>query len=125
MPPVEQSEMIQCHNGKEWDEIKIGDALIGEWEWEYVRCFWNPENAETIKSGELTVEFKTDKTLNVIENGQIIQTSNWNITFRPNVYEISVEPVVTQLSGNIYFCDNRVLFFESFRDLCDNYFKRK
>jgi hypothetical protein len=27
-----------------WDPAKMGNHLIGEWKWEYISCFWTPED---------------------------------------------------------------------------------
>jgi len=118
--------MWDCHHETSWDSLKTNFTLIGEWEWEYIGCYWFPEGANDEEFKGLTIEFKSDNTLDVKENGQITQTSNWKVVDGDlDLFAIDVEPTVNQLYGRILFCDDRVEFNHSYIDGCDNYFKRK
>jgi hypothetical protein len=126
MPPINQGDMWDCHHEMTWDSLSTKETLIGVWEWEYIGCFWNPEDANKSEFKGLTIEFKSDNTLDVKENGQITQTSNWEIVNGDaELFAIDVHPPVTQLYGRILFCEERVEFNDSYIDGCDNYFKRK
>ena len=73
----------------------------------------------------MTVEFKSDSTLEVKVNGATTQSSTWEIVnLGDSQFEINADPVVPQLHGRILFCEDRVLFYDSYIDGCDNYFKR-
>lgn len=123
-PPVNQGEMMDCHLEMAWDSLKAKSTLIGEWEWEYIDCFWNPEGNGSEYRG-LTIEFKSDNSLDVKESGQLTQTSNWKVVGVADLFTIDVDPTVPQLYGTILFCEERVAFNLSYLDGCDNYFKRK
>ena len=124
--PSSQVNMWDCHNQMTWDSLKIKNTLIGEWEWVYISCFWNPEDANDNEFEGLVIEFKSDNTLYVKEKGQITQTSNWKVVDADaDLFALDVDPSVTQLYGRIFFCDERVGFSTSYIDGCDNYFKRK
>lgn len=125
-PPVSQGDMWECHHETTWDSLKTKNALIGEWEWEYIACFWNPEDANNNEFKGLTIEFKSNNTLNVKENGQTTQTSTWKVVGGDaDLFAIDVDPSVPQLYGRILLCNERVEFNNSYIDGCDNYFKRK
>jgi len=125
-PPVSQGDMWDCYHELTWDTINTKETLIGEWEWEYIGCFWNPEDANDDEFKGMTIEFKSDNTLEVKDNGQITQTSNWKVVNGDaDLFALDVDPTVTQLYGRILFCDKRVEFNDSYIDGCDNYFKRK
>jgi len=125
-PPISQADISDCHHEMTWDSLKISNALIGEWEWEYISCFNNPEGANGDEFKGLTIEFKSGNTLNVKENGQTTQTSNWVVVNGgTNWFSIDVDPNVSQLHGQILLCEEIVEFNESYIDVCDNYFKRK
>ena len=122
--PICQGDMWECHHEMTWDSLKTRNTLIGEWEWEYIRCFWNSVNDNEFKG--MTIEFKPDGTLDVKENEQITQTSNWKVVEGDaDLFAVDVGPSVNQLYGRILFCDERVEFNDSYIDGCDNYFKRK
>lgn len=75
-PPISQVDMWDCHHEMTWDSLSTKETLIGEWEWEYIGCFWNPEDANDDEFDGMTIEFKEDNTLDVKENGELTQTSN-------------------------------------------------
>lgn len=125
-PPVSHTEMWNCYQKTSWDSLKIKNALVGEWEWEYIACAWNLKAASYDEFKELTVEFKPDNTVAVKENGQTIETSSWKvIDGDADLFALSVDTKVAPLYGRILICDNRVVFNGSYIDLCDNYYKRK
>lgn len=118
--------MWDCHRQMIWDSLKTKDALIGEWEWEYIACAWSPKGPNDDEYKGLTIEFKSDYTLNVKENGQTTQTSKWKVVDGDiGLFVLSVDPGVDQLPGRILLCGERVVFNFSYIDLCDNYFRRK
>jgi len=125
-PPVTLGNMLACYQTTTWDSLSIHTRLAGKWEWEYIRCYWNPENGNYKDFLGLIIEFKQDNTLNVIKNGQTTQTSKWEVVkLNDGFFSLYTTPLVLQLPGKILFCNNRVLFFDSYVDGCDNYFKRK
>lgn len=125
-PPISQGDMWDCHHEMTWNSLSTKEALIGKWEWEYIGCYWNPEDANDNEFKGLTIEFKPDNTLEVKVNGQISQTSNWKIVNGDaDLFAIDVAPTVPQLYGRILFCEDKVEFNHSYIDGCDNYFKRK
>jgi len=125
-PPISKDSMFRCHYLINWDSVSISNKLIGLWQWEFIECYWNPENANSEDYKGLTVEFKTDKTVIVKDNGQVLQTSTWGITkLNDGYYKIDATPIVGQLFGKILFCDDRVVFSDTYVDGCDNYFKQK
>ena len=123
-PPI--IDMWNCHHESTWDESSTREALIGEWEWEYIGCYSVPSNANYEEFEGLEIEFKDDNTLDVIEDGQIIQTSTWEVVDGDvDLFAVDVEPSVSQLYGRILFCEELVEFETSYIDGCDNYFRRK
>lgn len=125
-PPISQGDMWICHQNAVWDSVATINHLIGEWEWEYIRCFWNPEDGNYDDFKGLSIDFKSDNTLDVKMDGLVTQSSAWSIEgSNENLFVIRVEPIVLQAVGQILFCDNRVEFNDSYVDGCDNYFTRK
>ena len=62
-PPISEVDMWDCHHEMTRDSLSTKEALIGEWEWEYIGCFWNPEDANDDDFKGMTIEFKSDNTL--------------------------------------------------------------
>ena len=121
---MKEADMWNCHHEKTWDESSTTAALVGVWDWEYGGCYEGP--ADDKKFEGLTIEFKPDNTLEVMENGQTTQTSNWQVVDGDvHLFALDVDPRVNQLRGRILLCGDRVEFNNSYKDGCDNYFKRK
>jgi len=125
-PPISHNDVWDCHSKKKWDSLEIKNNLIGSWDLEFMSCFWVSEIISYDDSHFLTNEFRSDNTLEVMENNEIIQNSNWRVVnSSPNLFTLEVEPVVAYLKGYVLFCDERVEFNYSYIDLCDHFFKRK
>ncbi len=83
-----------------------------------------PEESSSEYDG-LSIEFNSDNTLEVKEDGVVTQTSTWVVVDRNwELFQLEVNPYVTQLGGGVLICDDRVIFNYSFVDGCDNYFAK-
>lgn len=124
-PPITLDSMLQCHGHNNWDSATIRNTLLGKWQWEYIRCYWTPESANGTDYKNLTIEFKQNDSVEVKVNNQILQISSWKIAqLNDGFSKLVVNPMVVQLPGKILFCGGHVLFYDSYTDGCDNYFKK-
>ncbi len=125
LPPIDIVDIQDCHYGVLKDSITMREILLGEWNWEYVSCFWTPEKANYTENEGMVVQLYSDCTLNVNENGKITKTANWKlINIEPNYFQLETDPRIDELQGYILVCNDRIVFFYSYIDLCDNYFTR-
>lgn len=121
-----RADIMSCIKNKDWDSNITGEALIGDWEWIYVSCISAPEIDHDDQYKGLSIKFNSDMTLEVKQDGQVTQTSSWNLMRSDTEYVvIEVDPPVIQLYGRIFICDDLVEFSNSSSDGCNNYFKRK
>ena len=70
-PPINQGDMWACHHTTSWDSLQTNNALIGEWDWEFISCFWTPQDANSRDFRGLSVLFKPDSTLQVKDKGRL------------------------------------------------------
>jgi hypothetical protein len=125
-PPVTLDNMLQCNNQRNWDSTSTHDALIGKWRWEFINCYFNPEDANGQDFKNLSIEFMQNDSLVVKVNNQLSQISSWYVTMLNDGYfKLTVNPIVLQLPGRVLICDDRVLFYDSYTDGCNNYFKKQ
>lgn len=118
--------MIECHEEDNWPSFKPKEALLGEWEWNYIYCYGNPDDANGNDFKGMDIEFKPDNTVDVKISGQVMSTANWEISTRNSSnFSIVTTPPITQLRGRVVFCGKKLLFHHSYIDQCDNYFERK
>jgi hypothetical protein len=126
LPPITFDSMFHCHAQTIWDSATIHNALLGKWQWTFIKCYWNPEDANSEEYKNLSLEFKNDNTLVVKIDGQISQTATWNVmNLNDGYFKLLVSQFVPQLFGRILFCGDKVLFYDSYTDGCDNYFKKQ
>lgn len=124
-PPVSFDSMLQCYRQVNWDSGLVHDALIGTWNWEFIKCYWNPEDANGEDYKNLSVRFKQNDSLEVRLNNQTTQISSWHIArLNDGYFKINTTPLVLQLPGKVLLCGERVMFYDSYTDGCDNYFKK-
>jgi hypothetical protein len=117
--------IVDCFKEQEWDEVKLRDAMVGNWEWEFVSCFWTPEHDSGKTYLGLSLEFKGDSTLIVRESGDITQVATWYIEEHGEWFKMDTDPPIYQLYGFIYICGPKLQFIDSGGDGCDNYFRNQ
>ena len=121
-----QTDMWNCHHEGTWNAASTRIVLLGEWELEYVICGGRGGITGGEPQVDLTIEFKSDNTLTVTLNRTITQTASWKVVEGDaDLYELDVEPFVSEIHGRILFCGSTVEFNDSYLDGCDNYFSRK
>lgn len=125
--PVSRDSLLQCYTQMNWDSAGIHQALISAtWNWEFIKCYWNPEEANGEEYKAVSIRFLPNDSLEVKTNGQVTQTASWKISrLSDGYFQLSVSPLVYLLPGKIILCENRVIFYDSYTDGCDNYFKKE
>jgi hypothetical protein len=120
--PLLLSETWAYHEQFAWNPTNTAGALLGEWVWAYTGCV--DPNSPT--SPGLSILFKADSTLEVRQDGNLIQVSTWAVVNGSSgYYALRVEPAVGEVAGNIIFGEDKVQFHYSYIDRCDHYFERK
>lgn len=114
-----------CNEGQKLDSLNTLSFIQGEWEWEYILCAGNISGGNDTAHLGLTVNFQSDNTVELSENGQLNQTSNWEIIPAGNgFWGLDIQPGINELYGYLVICDDRVQFNNTPTDGCANYFKR-
>lgn len=124
-PPIALDSILTCYKQRKPDSADIRNSLLGKWQWTFIKCYWNPENANSEDYKTHSIEFKQNDSVEVKVNGQLTQKSSWKLTkLNDGYYKLSMNPIVVLLPGKVLFCGDQVLFYDSYVDGCDNYFKR-
>lgn len=124
-PPISFDSLLHCYSQVSWDSASIHNALIGTWNWEFIKCYWNPEDANGDDYKNLSIVFRQNDSLEVRVNNQITQTASRKISrLSDGYFKMTTVPLVVYLPGKILLCSSRVMFYDSYTDGCDNYFKK-
>jgi hypothetical protein len=123
--PFDQGDMWHCHLSTSWDSLSTTNHLIGTWEWAYIRCLSPVLNENARQHSGLSITFHTDHTLDVKEEGELIQSTTWEVREGlEGIFTLEVDSSVAQLHGRLLFCDDVLEFNNSYLDGCDNFFTR-
>jgi hypothetical protein len=114
-------EYTACHNKEQWTQKKIFDKLIGSWQWQFVS---GEGPTEGRKNAGLTVRFQKDSTLILFKNGSLEKKTRFNVVFLNNANVVPIDSSITQISGIINFCGDKVVFISSYHDGFDNFYLR-
>ncbi len=110
----------QCNQSQNLDTIAISTKLIGSWTWSKQSCFKTKSADRNIK-----VTFKSDRTFSVNENSNVFTQGTWKLMQVDGTSSgLDLSAPSEFLYGRILFCDNQVLFNDSYRDGCDNLFNK-
>jgi hypothetical protein len=123
--PYDYETILKCNNKNNWGLELTKNKIVGLWEWKYIRCCGetsSPYENNTEFKG-LRIEFKNDGTGILIENDAIGEFT-WDIGTYNVLYGFTTEPNITQLSGQLLFCDNIMMCNASYIDGADNFFKK-
>jgi hypothetical protein len=113
-----------CSKSQSLDTIAISSKLFGSWNWSKQVC---GEGAGKTRAAdkEIKVTFKTDRTFSVNESATLLAQGTWKLVqVDATSWGLELSSSSAYLNGRILFCDNQVLFNDSYRDGCDNLFNR-
>jgi len=116
------SSYWQCNKSQNLDSAAISGKLIGTWTWSKQFCGLGGATESANKN--ITVTFSNNHTFTVNENSNILTQGTWKLIPGGNVdsWQLDMSSPSEYLYGMILFCDNQVLFNNSYIDGCDNLF---
>lgn len=124
--PMSQNDIWNCYNNLEWTDVKVKDALIGKWKWIYSESYWAPNKGRNTEKENTVIEFFSDSTLQILENGELLGTTNWTVNPKDGeLYGLELDSTITSLLyGRILICGEILEFNDSYIDGSDNYFNK-
>ena len=127
LPPYPQSAFAPCHGAtRTWDVPSISDSLVGQWLWVYQRCTDFDSYGHETDTANLVIDIKPNNTLVVFRHGIPSDTLDWHLTKEGNAYHVfNKSGGSIPAYGRIFFCGNELMLNGSYRDLCDNVFRRE
>lgn len=114
----------QCNQAQKLDTTAIAKKLEGSWLWTKQDCALLGKFKYADK--KIRVTFRSNRTFSVTENSTTLTQGNWKIKQEDgNSWGLAMSSPSTYLYGRILFCDNQVVFNQSYIDGCDNVFKKE
>lgn len=115
----------ECGNSQFLDSAVISNKIIGSWVWTKQLCGdGNGDIMTADKSIKMT--FNANATFTVLQNSSILTQGNWKLKIvDSNVWELDLTSSSEYLHGRILFCNNQIMFNDSYKDGCDNVFVKE
>lgn len=115
----------ECGNSQFLDSALISNKIIGSWVWTKQLCGDGNGNVMTATKN-IKITFNSNTTFTVLENSSIITQGNWKLKIvDSNIWGLDLTSSSEYLYGRILFCNNQVMFNDSYKDGCDNVFVKE
>jgi hypothetical protein len=115
----------ECNNPPFLDSATISNKIIGSWVWTKQLC-GDGAGSILIANKNIKITFNANTTFTVFQNSSILTQGNWKLKIVDNyVWGLDLTSVSEYLYGRILFCNNQVMFNDSYIDGCDNVFAKE
>ena len=114
----------QCNQSQNLDTTAISSKLFGSWNWSKQIC---GDGAGKVKNADknIKVTFRTDRSFSLDENATSLTRGTWKLKqVDGKSWGLDLSSTSEYLYGRILFCNNQVLFNDSYIDGCDNLFTK-
>ena len=122
---MDSKAFLECNNAMQLDTAGIANKLIGTWKlksWYCGECT-NPGTHYSDKI--ILATFTSARSFSVTENAIVVAEGYWSLRIvDSNKWGLQSDSSLTHLYGAILFCDDQVLFYDSYLDGKDNLFDR-
>ena len=117
------ADIIECNATQNLDSTAISAKLIGSWTWKKQSLPHSDQFKDADKNIQAT--FSADSTFSVKENSDVIVQGTWKlIYYSANHYALQTNEYNQYIGGEVYFCDNQLLFSQTPFDGLDNLFEK-
>lgn len=114
----------ECGSSQFLDSAVISNKIIGSWVWTKQLC-WDVDGIMTANKN-IKITFNANTTFTVLENSAILTQGNWKLKIvDSNIWGLELTSLSEYLYGRIIFCNNQVMFNDSYKDGCDNVFVKE
>jgi len=113
---------LQCTDSQTFDSAATANKLTGSWK--LVQQRWGGTGEIVTANKDVQVTFNSDSTFTVWENSSVTTQGSWKLMkFSDNTWQLDLSSQSNYLYGFISFCNDNVLFTNSWVDGNDNLFK--
>ena len=117
-------DLFECHKINNPDSASLAQALIGRWQKYFVTGPQLVGRGACTESDSLVVEFKSNGTYFVYEQGTLIDSSTWFLKIvYAQPYGIQ-DSIFQYVGGRIVICEDEAVFDYSYIDLSEKYYRR-
>ena len=117
--------MNSCHNAASLDSADLAAALIGTWDWRFVRSTsWSYYESEDDYSG-FVLTVRADGSFDLNQNDTATVSGTWSLANSWTTFTLNSQPYVPTLWGNLLYCEPYMMFYSSPADGPDNLYEKR
>ncbi|MEL7532123.1 MAG: hypothetical protein AAFN10_12475 [Bacteroidota bacterium] len=122
-------EILACHENTNLDSLSLRQAMLGQWNWHYVRCQNGPDQSRTASSSITYLDISPD-TIGLWPENSLdpIADATWSLERRnASLFVLGTDPLIVapDLEGQVIVCDPWLVINRSYRNFCDIYYKKR
>jgi len=117
--------MYSCHEAASLDSADLAAALIGTWDWRFVRSTsWSYYESEDDYSG-FVLTVRPDGSFDLNQNDTATVSGTWSLANSWTTFMLNSQPYVPTLWGNLLYCEPYMMFYSSPADGPDNLYEKR
>ena len=117
--------MYSCHDAASLDSTDLATALIGTWDWRFVRSTsWSYYESEDDYSG-FVLTVRADGSFDLNQNDTATVSGTWSLANSWTTFTLNSQPYVPTLWGNLLYCEPYMMFYSSPADGPDNLYEKR
>ena len=122
---IDWKAIKECNNAMHLDTTAVASNLVGKWQLKAWYCGFCTEPGTHNPDKTVIISFTSARLFTVTENSTIVTQGNWYIgKVDTNNWGLQTSSPSRYLFGYILFCDNQVMFSDSYIDGADNLFDK-
>lgn len=124
--PIDVNGIRNCHLADNPYPSQISANIEGTWVWVSKACIGRG-GSETFSAGKyVVITFNDGGLYKVFEDSKLVSEGTWTLSQSGNdAWNIVTTSPTTYLHGNVWLCNNEVVFSSGYVDGCDYYFTKK
>jgi hypothetical protein len=122
--PDLMDEMHVCHENSNYDSTTILSALVGTYDWRYVRVAMSSYESDEDYNGWM-LQLNNDGSFELNQNDTNTVLGNWFIEKSLASFQINTQPTIESVWGEILICDSYLMFFNSPLDGPDHLYQKR
>ena len=122
---IDINRIRNCHLEGNRYPSQINANIEGTWVWVSNACYWTGK--ETYSADKhVVVTFNDGSLYKIFEDGRLIAEGTWTLSQSgDDSWSFITSGTTTYLHGNVWLCNNEIVFNSSYIDGCDYYFVKK
>ena len=118
-------DTMECSWDAGWSVNTLGDAIVGTYEWRFVRAYGFGEYSSDRDFKNWTLELKADSTFILNQADSATVQGQWSLSNSWLSFMLDCQPPASTLWGDVLYCEPYLVFYSSPADGPDHLYERQ